>query len=168
MDSFSRIVIKQGSGEPTVPVSADHRNGDWIATDIYEGEFYLDTDTGLTYTRNSSGITLSDGSPTMLQAKLNITQTGTNAPVLIEFVNQIGTITPSYSAVGTYILTSTGNFPTGKIFITTNFNTKQGDEIVVGRVNDNELRIYTFSGGVLTDSRLASNNFASILIEKYP
>ena len=169
MDSFSRIIIKQGAGVPTIPASADHRNGDWIATDIYTGEFYLDTDTGLTYTRNDTdGITSSDGAPTMLQAKLNIVQTGVSAPVLIEFVNQIGTITPSYVSVGTYLLTSTGNFLSGKIFITIKGNTTLGDEITIGRINDNELRMYTYSGGVLADGRLSSNNFASILIEKYP
>ena len=37
-DLNARIVIKQGSGVPTIPVSADHRNGDWLTTDIYEGE----------------------------------------------------------------------------------------------------------------------------------
>lgn len=55
-DKKSRIVIKQGSGVPTIPASTDHRNGDWIDTDIYEGEQYLDNDTGIVYTRNGSTI----------------------------------------------------------------------------------------------------------------
>lgn len=55
-DKSSRMIIKQGSGVPTIPPSADHRNGDWIATDIYEGEFYQDTDTGLVYTRSGGNI----------------------------------------------------------------------------------------------------------------
>jgi hypothetical protein len=38
------MVTKQGSGVATIPPSADHRNGDWISTDIYQGEMYLDTD----------------------------------------------------------------------------------------------------------------------------
>lgn len=55
-DKFERRQIKMGSGVPTIPVSTDHRNGDWIATDIYDGELYMDTDTGLTYTRNGASI----------------------------------------------------------------------------------------------------------------
>ena len=55
-DENVRIVIKQSAGVPTIPVSADHRNGDWITTDIYEGEQYQDTDTGIVYTRSSTGI----------------------------------------------------------------------------------------------------------------
>lgn len=55
-DKSARMIIKTGSGVPTIPVSADHRNGDWIATDIYEGESYMDTDTGIVYTRNGSSI----------------------------------------------------------------------------------------------------------------
>lgn len=55
-DTYARMIIKQGSGVPTIPVSTDHRNGDWIATDIYEGEFYMDTDTGIIYTSNGGVI----------------------------------------------------------------------------------------------------------------
>jgi hypothetical protein len=55
-DKTARIIIKLGQGLPTIPVSTDHRNGDWIATDIYEGEQYMDTNTGLVYTRNGSTI----------------------------------------------------------------------------------------------------------------
>jgi hypothetical protein len=55
-DKFERRQIKMGSGVPTIPASTDHRNGDWIATDIYDGELYMDTNTGLTYTRNGASI----------------------------------------------------------------------------------------------------------------
>mgnify|MGYP000500095389 CR=1 FL=1 len=55
-DKNVRIVIKQGSGVPTIPVSADHRNGDWLTTDIYEGEQYQDTDSGVIYSRTVAGI----------------------------------------------------------------------------------------------------------------
>jgi hypothetical protein len=58
-DKNARMIIKQGSGVPTIPLSADHRDGTWIMTDIYEGEQYLDTDTGLVYTRNGSSIIVS-------------------------------------------------------------------------------------------------------------
>ena len=102
-DLNARIIIKQGSGFPTIPVSADHRNGDWIDTDIYEGEFYQDTDTGLTYTRDSTGIITSDGKPTSLVWKCNISQTGVSAPVVTVIENSLGiTNTPSYLGVGTF------------------------------------------------------------------
>lgn len=56
MDQFVRLIQKRGAGVPTIPPSTDHRNGDWLETDIYEGETYQDTDTGLMYTRNGSDI----------------------------------------------------------------------------------------------------------------
>ena len=120
MDSFSRIVIKQGAGVPTVPASADHRNGDWIATDIYEGEFYLNTDNGLAYTRNSTGITLSDGSPTYKRFKAKISQTGTNAPTIYATaINTLGIVpTLTYSGVGEYFIQATGLFTVGKTYCT--------------------------------------------------
>ena len=46
-----RIIIKKGAGTPTVPTSNDHTDGTWTASDIYEGELYLDTTNGLNYTR---------------------------------------------------------------------------------------------------------------------
>ena len=51
-----RIIIKKGTGAPTIPSSSDHTDGTWVATDIYEGELYLDTVTGLNYTRYGSTI----------------------------------------------------------------------------------------------------------------
>lgn len=55
-DITKRIIIKKGAGAPTIPSSADHRDGTWLATDIYEGELYLDTVAGLNYTRYGSTI----------------------------------------------------------------------------------------------------------------
>jgi hypothetical protein len=73
-DKFERRQIKMGSGVPTIPASTDHRNGDWIATDIYDGEFYMDTDTGLTYTRNGASIqTAGKGSENFANADLTLT-----------------------------------------------------------------------------------------------
>ena len=51
-----RIIIKKGTGAPTIPSSSDHTDGTWLSTDIYEGELYLDTVTGLNYTRYDSTI----------------------------------------------------------------------------------------------------------------
>ena len=55
-DETRRIIIKKGSGAPTIPTSVDHRDGSWLATDLYIGEFYMDTVTGSIYTRTLSGI----------------------------------------------------------------------------------------------------------------
>jgi hypothetical protein len=55
-DITKRIIIKKGAGVPTVPSSSDHRDGTWLATDIYIGEFYQNTTTGIIYTRTSAGI----------------------------------------------------------------------------------------------------------------
>lgn len=84
-DSFARIVIKQGNGIPTIPASADHRNGDWTETDIYEGEFYQDLDTGLIYNRFVNTIILSTGVPATLVVILDKAQVnGMNAtPVVL-------------------------------------------------------------------------------------
>jgi hypothetical protein len=55
-DETRRIIIKKGAGTPTIPTSPDHRDGSWLATDIYEGELYLDTTNGLNYTRYDNTI----------------------------------------------------------------------------------------------------------------
>lgn len=55
-DETRRIIIKKGAGTPTIPTSPDHRDGSWLSTDLYIGEFYMDTVTGSIYTRTLSGI----------------------------------------------------------------------------------------------------------------
>lgn len=55
-NQYVRIITKVAQGEPTIPPSPSHNNGDWLATDIYEGELYIDSDTGKIYTRLASGI----------------------------------------------------------------------------------------------------------------
>ena len=57
-DETRRIIIKKGAGVPTVPTSPDHRDGSWVSTDIYEGEFYLDTANNQVYT-NINGVVTS-------------------------------------------------------------------------------------------------------------
>ena len=53
---YKRIVIKKGSGVPTIPASNDHTDGTWLATDLYVGEFYMDTATDKIYMRTAGGI----------------------------------------------------------------------------------------------------------------
>jgi hypothetical protein len=52
----ARMIIKRGNGVPTVPASNDNNDGTWIATDIYEGELYLDLDGKRLYTRIDNSI----------------------------------------------------------------------------------------------------------------
>ena len=96
-DKFERRTIKMGAGVPTIPASTDHRNGDWIATDIYEGELYMDMNTGQTYTRVGSTIVTADNKKPYLIWKALITQSGTSAPTLTIVENTLGiTAVPSY------------------------------------------------------------------------
>lgn len=55
MDEFRRLIIKQGEGAATTPPSADHRNGDWIETDVYVSEWYMDIDDDQLYIKGYSG-----------------------------------------------------------------------------------------------------------------
>ena len=154
-DLNARIIIKQGSGVPTIPVSADHRNGDWIDTDIYEGEFYQDTDTGLVYTRNSTGITKSDGNATFRVWKARITQTGTNAPVLTVFENTLGvTITPNYVGVGTYTLTGFATLLTGNVDINQSFQSTYLEHSIAILSTSSIIALSTYLSGVLANNVL--------------
>src|SRR3990167_2324944 len=55
---YKRLVFKSGNGVPTIPPSPSHDTGDWIATDIYENEGYVDQDTGSMYRRYGDSIIL--------------------------------------------------------------------------------------------------------------
>lgn len=107
-----RYGIKLGNGVPTIPVSSNHQNGDWIATDIYEGEMYLDLDTGLTYTRKGTSIIKAGSTPNEdVIVKFRIYQLGTAAPVVVPYFNPYGyTLTTVRDAAGIYrVLGMTGN-----------------------------------------------------------
>jgi len=51
-----RIIIKKGVGIATIPSSSDHTDGTWLSTDLYIGEFYMNTTNGKIYTRTTTGI----------------------------------------------------------------------------------------------------------------
>lgn len=163
-DEKKRMVIKQGSGIATIPVSADHRNGDWISTDIYQGEIYLDTDTGVLYTRNNTSITMNGSSPCKMY-KAIVNQTSTTDPVenyLI--VNTIGTLTWTRVSTGYYKVTSSALFTGDQTFFYQPSPKNTGVEIIIKQQSSAEIRIYTYTGGVLTDGLLTS---ANIHIEVY-
>lgn len=107
-DTKQRMIIKRGTVPATVPVSADHRNGDWIASDIYEGELYQDSN-GVLFQRSGSVILGSK------KLKGYISQTGTNAPVVVFLENTTGVVpTTSYVSAGQYKIDSTGLFTNNK------------------------------------------------------
>lgn len=118
-DKKERRVIKKGVGIPTVPVSADHRNGDWLVTDIYEGEFYQNTTTGFLYTRTPTGIVKSETLVRSHSAKL--LQSGVNIPSSTVCQSTLlGTVTYARSVAGSYTLTtSVANFTAGKTIVLT-------------------------------------------------
>ena len=51
-DIVRRLIVKTGNGIATPGSSNDHRNGDWLSTDIYDAEIYMDVTTGKLYTAN--------------------------------------------------------------------------------------------------------------------
>lgn len=140
-DKYARMIIKRGQGIPTIPPSADHRNGDWIETDIYEGELYMDTDTGMIYTRSNGTIISVDG-PTAKTYEALLSQSGTGSPTAIENENTIGAIVWSRVNTGHYRGTLSGAFTDHKVhaFI----QSSSEDEICfVERGNVNYIDVYT-------------------------
>lgn len=154
-DEFKRIKIKSGAGLPTIPVSADHRNGDWLATDIYESEFYQDTNTGLVYTRNGTTITSADGSPAQDIYKAILSQTGTGDPVIeVEMQNTLGlTVVPTYIVDGSYQLAGFDGNAARVVEITlSDLNVDESFESNPSA--DNLIMLRTYLSGVLADDVL--------------
>lgn len=112
-DKFERRTIKMGAGVPTIPASTDHRNGDWIATDIYEGELYMDTNTGQTYTRSGSTI-ITAGKGAENFANADLTLTGNRIHDLDDnyvFLNNGNVITSANTGTAILAITADGAYP---------------------------------------------------------
>ena len=152
MDVKRRQVIKRSTGVATIPVSADHRNGDWIVTDIYEGELMQNITTGLLYTRLGNDILDANGKPLTKDYRALISQTGTSAPSVIEFENTIGAIVWTRLAVGKYMGTLVGAFTINKV------ECYCGTPMVTDRVYNfyrksaDAVELYTYEAGVFTDA----------------
>ncbi len=61
----SRIKIKRSTVTatvPTVPISNDHTDGTWTATDIYKGELFFNQADGVLWSRDDNGVTCLGGS----------------------------------------------------------------------------------------------------------
>lgn len=152
-DLNARIIIKQGSGVPTIPASTDHRNGDWIATDIYEGELYLDNDTGFLYTSNSGAIKQPTPAPIKGMWKAQIAQTGTSAPVIVsEFVNTLGVmVVPTYSVVGAFGFSGFAGLLVGNVEIEHNFQLSYLEHSISLLTTPSLITLATYSSGVLAN-----------------
>ena len=145
-----RFGIKKGVGVPTIPVSSDHQNGDWIDTDIYEGEQYQDTDTGITYSRSGASIIKSGSVPNEdVVLKFRIHQSSTAAPTVIPYFNPYGyTLTTIRDAAGIYRVLGLS----GETMADTNskyeFVLSRGyqlayDRIVLNAANDTQIQVTT-------------------------
>jgi hypothetical protein len=164
-DINARIVIKQGNGAPTIPVSLDPRNGDWLDTDIFEGEMYQDLDTGKVYTRDAVGITDATGVPSLTTYKVTARQTGTNDPQIGKtIVDDIAGVW-SYDTVGTYLYTKVGAFTgvsTFTMFVQVVNNLGTASFCFVEKVSDDVISLKTYDNtGTLANGILN----ASILIQ---
>lgn len=73
--------------------------------------------------------------PAVLEYTGNITQSGTDAPTVTIFKNDIGELTWTYESTGTYKATKTGAFKSNKILITIG-NKAGGLAITGGEKND--------------------------------
>jgi len=167
-DITRRLVIKRQDGVPTIPVSLDHRNGDWLSTDIYEGELYQDKLTGRNYTRTGSTITNPDGSKVKKFLKGLLEQSGTSAPVLTILESTLsGTPTMGYTSAGLYTLTLTGEFTLAKTFILLGGTAASATaQLNCFRASANALTITSQTVGAVATNGLLSTT--SILIEVYP
>lgn len=165
-DKFERRTIKMGAGVPTIPASTDHRNGDWIATDIYEGELYMDTNTGQTYTRVGSTIVTADNKKPYLIWKALITQSGTSAPTLTIVENTLGiTATPSYLGVGGYTIGGFAGNLTGNIEIHKNMVTAAYTDYFSLAISDvDTLYLETGNSGTPTNGLLTTGSSITVYV----
>lgn len=134
-DQSARMIIKRGSGVPTIPVSADHRNGDWIATDIYEGEFYQDTDDGIVYTRNGASIDVAGlGSANFANTDLTFTETRAhNLNGNILGIIEGNTIFQNNPGISGVVVSVIGEDDTA-LYVTNNDNSKLALDVDSGQV----------------------------------
>lgn len=99
----ARLLIKRGSGRPTIPTSPDHTDGTWLVTDIYIGEQYMDIDTGIIYTRTLDDEIIQVGSSATDEVMFIASQAGGAAATIDEiFVNTATASSNTRKGVGEY------------------------------------------------------------------
>jgi hypothetical protein len=123
---------------------------------------YLDTDTGLFYTRNSDGI-VSNGATSGREIKMIISQTSTSAPTQdLLITSTVGSFSLTRVSTGYYRITSVGNFGTNCFIYAPPVS--DGTTITINRIDIDKVEITTRTSGTLTDGLL---NKTSIHIEVY-
>lgn len=174
----ARLLIKRGSGKPTIPTSPDHTDGSWLVTDIYVGEQYMDTDSGVIYTRTLSDeiVNVSELIPETKRLIFTISQTGVNAPTVDDVVYsdfENTNFSTSYASIGEYEITP----PTGVVLndmtriiannSTYNKNGKINGVMLVGiNTLNNKLLIETRGKDMLSLNGVLEGNFIELVF--YP
>lgn len=164
----ARLLIKRSSGKPTIPTSPDHTDGTWLVTDIYVGEQYMDTDTGIVYTRDvNDNINIVSNGALIGIYKAVISQSGVNAPQEVYVcANTIGDVTWSKVFDGFYQgVFDTDLDITNSIVHITDGSTPIASITQAYISNTDSVRIQTRDiTGARSDDKL---NLASISIEVY-
>lgn len=152
-DLKARITIKQGVGKATVPATSSHKDGTWLATDIYEGEFYQDAATGIIYNRAGSTVTI-NGEPVKAKYRATLTQAGATNPTPTILVNTIGALTVTRTGTGTYEIGSSALFTADKTSVLVGQTINPQEQVRYFRKTTSIVEIKTYNTGVLTDGIL--------------
>jgi len=109
-DETKRIITKVGTGIATVPPSADHRNGDWLETSIYDAELYMNVTDGKLYTANG-GVIQSAISPFSIGELSDVDLTGLISGDVLQYdgADFVPVALPASANLGSSDLTSTDN-----------------------------------------------------------
>lgn len=176
-NSVVRMVVKVSDTAgvvPTIPASDDHTDGSWLATDIYIGEQFFNSADGIMYTRSDNGITVvGSNNPNGIVKRYvaNFTQTGTNAPDVIELENTIGAIVWTRAVAGNFVGTLSGAFPNADYVAFSGVAISYGSSglgIIVPywtSVNTVQVDSGLLNTGVSSDDLMT---LATIIIEIYP
>lgn len=162
-DKIARIIpVRQINGLPTVPVSSDPRNGDWIETDIFIGEFAMDVNTGVLYTRSSTGIVETSRGSSVKRYKALLSQEAGDNPTSSILENSLGRISWTRVSAGVYRGTLSSSFVDEKTFLQITISSKDGI-CFIERISSSVVEIKT----ALTDMKLDDDilNQTSVLIE---
>lgn len=167
-DQTFRIIIKQVTGVPTIPVSTDHRNGDWLPTDIYEGEQAMDVNSGIVYTRSANGIEAVGGGAGVVKMWRGLmSQDGTGDPTAIVLENTLGgTITFAYVSPGTFTATLASAFTVDKTFLTFNSIIAGSFLFSCERTDANTLTLKSLTTSFVLTNGLLNNTELQIIV--YP
>lgn len=174
----ARLLIKRSSGKPTIPTSPDHTDGSWLVTDIYVGEQYMDTDTGVIYTRTLDDeiVKVSELIPDAKRLIFTVSQSGTSAPTVDDIiVNDFdnSNFTTSRNSTGDYEIAP----PTGVVLddmtrtvvnnTTYNKNGKINGVLMVGiSTLENKILIETRGKDMLVIDGVLDQNFIELIF--YP